>query len=142
MSNSNNNIRYSILVNNSQEKVWSFLTNVERWKEWDIEITKSQIKGSFKLNTKGSFKPKGGPKLNFYISELIPKESYTFIAKMPFCNFIVKRTIISKENLIEFTDVVIFTGALKKIYYLMLRKRIERVLPIVLKKFKQIAELE
>jgi uncharacterized protein YndB with AHSA1/START domain len=53
-----NHFKYSILINNSQEKVWSFLTNVEKWKEWDTEITKSQIKGNFKLNAKGSFKPK------------------------------------------------------------------------------------
>jgi hypothetical protein len=141
-NSTNHHFTYSILVNNSNEKVWSFLINVERWKEWDTEITNSKLIGSFKLNAKGSFKPKGGPKLNFYISELVPKESYTFIAKMPFCSFEVRRILIPKEGLIEFTDEVQFTGPLKGIYRFMLKKRLNAALPIVLENFKRIAELE
>lgn len=136
------NLKHSIFVNNTQEKVWNFLTDVERWKEWDTEITKSQLKGQFKVNANGSFKPKGGPILQFHISELRPNKSYAFIAKMPFCNFNVRRTIITQENSIEFIDEIKFTGILKKIYHFMLQKRITKVLPIVLKNFKQIAELE
>lgn len=134
--------KYTILINNTQEKIWNFLIDVERWKEWDTEVTKSKLKGNFQLKAKGNFKPKGGPKLYFKIIELVPNQSYTFKARMPFCSFVVKRTLKPKENRIEFTDQVQFTGLLKSLYGYLLSERLKKALPTVLENFKRIVELQ
>lgn len=45
----NYHFSYSISVNNSQEKVWNFLTNVDRWKDWDTELAHAKLFGDFVL---------------------------------------------------------------------------------------------
>ncbi|GMN10882.1 hypothetical protein MTsPCn9_28060 [Croceitalea sp. MTPC9] len=138
----NYHFQYSILVNNSQEKVWNFLTNVDRWKEWDTELKSSTVSGNFSLGVKGILTPKKGPKLKFHISELEPNKSYTFVTKMPVGTLEIKRTLEKKDDLIEFTDDIKFTGFLKKLFGLMLGGGFKSVLPEVMENFKEIVEKE
>lgn len=139
---SNYHFHYSILVNNSQEKVWDFLTQVEKWKEWDTEIIEAKIFGDFKTGSKGELIPKKGPKLKFQISEIIPNQSYTFKTKMPVGYLEIKRTLKPNGNLIEFMDDIQFTGFLKRIFGVMLGGGFKKVLPEVMENFKRLAEQE
>lgn len=86
------------MLDSPKDKVWGYLTHVEKWSEWDTEIAKSKLRGKFQLNAKGSFKPKGGPKLYFQITEVTTNISYTFKTKIPFCCLVVKRTLTPKKN--------------------------------------------
>lgn len=138
----NYHFQYSILINNSQQKVWNFLTNVSRWKEWDTELVASEISENFSLGAKGILTPKKGPKLKFHISELRPNKSYTFVTKMPVGTLEIKRTLEKKDNQIKFTDDIQFTGFLKRLFGLMLGNGFKSVLPEVLKNFKELAEKE
>jgi len=138
----NYHFQYSIVVDNSQEKVWGFLTNVERWSEWDSELESSILSEKFDLGSKGILKPKRGPKLKFYISELIPNKSYTFIAKMPVGAIEIKRTLEKTGNQIKFTDDIKFTGFLKRLFGLALGNSFKSVLPEVMNNFKEIVEKE
>ncbi len=137
---SNFHFNYSITVNNSQEKVWAFLTNVERWKDWDTELTESSLLGEFKLGAKGTLKPKKGFKLQFYISELTPNTSYTFRTKMPVGYLEIKRSLQQKGDFVTFNDEIQFTGFLKKVYGFLLGKGFRAVLPAVMENFKTLVE--
>ncbi|MDB4292298.1 SRPBCC family protein [Maribacter sp.] len=138
----NYHFKYSIEVHNSQEKVWGFLTNVARWKDWDTELIESNLFGKFALGTEGALKPKNGPKLKFHISELIPNTSYTFKTKMPIGYLEIKRTLEKKGDTIEFTDDIQFTGFLKRVFGVMLGGGFKKVLPQVMENFKRLAEQE
>ena len=138
----NYHFEYSILVNNSQQKVWDFLIDVERWKEWDTELENSTLLEKFSLGAKGVLTPKKGPKLKLHISELTPNKSYTFMTKMPVGTLEIKRTIENKGNQIEFTDDIKFTGFLKRVFGLMLGGGFKSVLPEVMQNFKELAEKE
>lgn len=139
---SNYHFQYTVLVNNTQEKVWGFLTDVSRWKAWDTELLESNLSEEFDLGAKGELTPKKGPKLKFHISELIPGKSYTFVTKMPVGTLEIKRTLEKKGNAIEFTDDIKFTGFLKHIFGFMLGGGFKAVLPEVMNNFKKIAEKE
>ncbi len=138
----NYHFQYSILVNNTQEKVWNFLTNVDRWKEWDTELKSSSLSENFGLGARGILTPKKGPKLKFHISELEHNKSYTFVTKMPVGTLEIKRTLKNKGNQIEFTDDIKFTGFLKRLFGLMLGGGFKSVLPDVMQNFKELAEQE
>jgi len=138
----NYHFNYSILINNSQDKVWSFLTNVERWSEWDTELKSASLMEEFSLGARGLLAPKKGPKLKFHISELIPNESYTFVTKLPIGTLEIKRIIEKIDNQIKFTDDIKFTGFLKRLFGLMLGSGFKSVLPEVMQNFKEIAEKE
>lgn len=85
-------------------------------------------------------KPKTGPKLKFYISELIPNHSYTFNTVMPVGELVIKRSLTEVNNEIHFTDDIAFTGSLKYIFGFMLGGQFRKVLPEVMNNFKRISE--
>ncbi len=138
----NHHFSFTIAVNNSHEEVWSLLIDVERWNKWDTELIKAELTEDFALGAKGVLIPKKGPKLKFYISALIPNQSYTFVTKMPVGTLEIRRTLKQKSDQIEFTDEIRFTGFLKRIFGLMLGGGFKAVLPEVMENFKRLAEQE
>ena len=41
----------TILINASPDKVWSVLTNIDRWATWQTDITMPKLNGELKLST-------------------------------------------------------------------------------------------
>ena len=83
MKQSNHHFSFTISVNTTRVKVWQTLINVQNWHQWDTEILEASLEGNFAKGVKGTMKPKTGPKLKFYISEIIPNQSYTFNTSSP-----------------------------------------------------------
>ena len=140
MKQSNHHFSFTISINNSIEKIWEELTNVKDWYKWDTEILNAKLEGDFIVGAKGTMQPKKGPKLKFYISEIIPNKSYTFNTIMPVGELVIKRSLVKENNEIHFTDDIKFTGFLKYIFGLMLGGQFRKVLPEVMLKFKNLAE--
>lgn len=138
----NYHFKHSILVNNSKEKIWNYLIDVSRWKEWDSELNHAEISGSFVTGTSGILVPKKGPKLKFYLSEIIPNKSYTFVTKMPVGALVIQRILEENEQQIRFTDNIQFTGFLKRTFGILLGKGFRAVLPKVMQQFSELAEKE
>lgn len=137
---SNYHFSFTVSVNNSKAKVWETLFDVESWNVWDTELKFAKLNGEFKVGSKGILRPNKGPKLNFYISEIIPNETYTFKTKMPLGWLNIKRKLSEENGKILFTDDIQFTEILKHIFGLMLGKGFIKVLPGVMQKFKKLAE--
>ena len=140
MKQSNHHFSFTIAVKNTREKVWEVLTDVQSWHIWDTEILEAKLDGGFVVGAKGTMTPKSGPKLKFYISEIEPNKSYTFNTIMPVGKLVIKRTLNTVKNEIEFTDDIQFAGFLKYVFGLMLGGQFRRVLPDVMLKFKNLAE--
>ena len=140
MKQSSYHFSYKIDIAATKEKVWQALTEVSTWHIWDTELKQANLKGDFKLNTRGELIPKKGPKLNFYISAFLPKESYTFNTKMPLGYLIIKRDINEENGIVSFTDDIQFTGLLKHVFGIMLGRQFKKVLPKVMLQFKQLVE--
>jgi Polyketide cyclase / dehydrase and lipid transport len=140
MKQSNHHFSFTISVNNTIDKVWQSLIDVQNWHKWDTEILDAKLDGEFAVGTKGIMKPKTGPKLKFYISEIIPNQSYTFNTLMPVGELVIKRSLIVENEQVHFTDDIAFTGFLKVVFGIMLGGQFRKVLPEVMNKFKKIAE--
>jgi hypothetical protein len=140
MKQSNLHFSFTIPLNTTKEKVWQTLIDVENWHKWDTELLEAKLEGIFEKGAKGTMKPKSGPKLKFYISELIPNHSYTINTIMPVGNFVIKRSLTEINNEVHFTDDIAFTGFLKHIFGVMLGTQFRKILPDVMNNFKRIAE--
>ena len=140
MKQSNHHFSFTISVNNSMEKVWEVLTDVQSWHKWDTEILNATLEGDFVVGAKGTMKPKKGPQLKFYISDLVPNKSYTFNTIMPVGELVIERRLVKVNNEIQFTDDIKFTGFLKYVFGLILGGQFRKVLPEVMQKFKNLAE--
>lgn len=142
MKQKNHHFSYSIAVHQTRLKVWNYLTNVERWKEWDTELIESKLHEAFAVGAKGELLPRRGPKLAFHIDEITPLESYTFITQMPIGQFIITRRLQERDRSVVFTDEIKFTGFLKHLFGLVLGIGFRKVLPGVMQQFKIIVEKE
>jgi hypothetical protein len=140
MKQRNHRFSYTIAINNTVDKVWQTIVDVELWPKWDTELKEATLEGNFILNAKGSITPKKGPKLEFYISEIIPNKSYTFNTKMPVGELVIKRTLTVENEVVHFTDDIAFTGFLKFVFGLMLGGQFRKVLPEVMENFKKLVE--
>ncbi len=140
MKQSNHHFSFTIAVNTTKANIWQTLIDVENWHQWDTELIEAHIEGVFEKGAKGIMKPKTGPKLKFYISELIPLQSYTINTIMPVGELVIKRSFTETSNVIHFTDDIAFTGFLKYIFGFILGGQFRKVLPEVMNNFKKIAE--
>ena len=140
MKHSNHHFSFTIPVNTTKAKVWQTLIDVKNWHQWDTELLEANLEGIFEKGAKGTMKPKTGPKLKFYISELIPNHSYTINTIMPVGELVIKRSLTETNNEVHFTDDIAFTGFLKYIFGFMLGGQFRKVLPEVMINFKRIAE--
>lgn len=140
MKQSNHHFSFTIPVNASTAKVWQTLTDVQNWHKWDTELIEASLEGTFLVDATGTLTPKDGPKLKFYISEIIPFQSYTFNTILPIGQLVIKRSLRVEHETVYFTDDIAFTGFLKYILGFLLGKKFREVLPDVMNKFKAIAE--
>jgi Polyketide cyclase / dehydrase and lipid transport len=140
MKQRNHHFNYTVAINNTVDKVWQILVDVALWHKWDTELKEANLEGDFVLNAKGTFIPKKGPKLKFYISEIISNKSYTFNTKMPIGELVIKRTLTAENEVVYFTDDIAFTGFLKFVFGIMLGGQFRKVLPEVMDNFKKLAE--
>ena len=120
--------------------IWKIWTDVANWNQWDRGLKEAILEGDFKVGTKGKLIPDKGPRSKFFISEVIPAESYTFKTKIPLGWLIIKRYLNVKEGKTYFTHDVQFTGMLKKILGNKLGKSYRAMLPSVMNQIKNIAE--
>jgi Polyketide cyclase / dehydrase and lipid transport len=140
MKQSNHHFSFTISVNTTKANVWQTLIDVQNWHQWDTELLEANLEGIFEKGAKGTMKPKTGPKLKFYISELIPNYSYTINTIMPVGELIIKRSLTEINNEVHFTDDIAFTGFLKYFFGFMLGGQFRKVLPEVMNNFKRIAK--
>ncbi len=140
MKQSNHHFSFTIAINTSAANVWQTLIDVQNWQQWDTELIWANLEGPFIKGAKGTMQPKKGPQLKFYISELVPNQSYTIHTIMPVGELVIKRTLIEKNKAIHFTDDIAFTGFLKHIFGWMLGGQFRKVLPEVMDNFKRLAE--
>jgi hypothetical protein len=136
----NYHFSYTITINADITTVWNTLIDVANWHKWDTEIKKASLDADFEKGAKGIFTPNKGPTLKFYISEIVPHQSYTFNTIMPIGELVIKRSITVENSTTHFTDDIQFTGFAKRIFGLMLGGKFRKVLPDVMNKFKKIAE--
>lgn len=140
MKQSNHHFSFTIPVNTSAQNVWETLIDVQNWHQWDTEMIEANLEGDFAVSAKGTLTPKSGPRLKFYISEIVPLQSYTFNTIMPVGELVIKRSLKVEDEVVYFTDDIAFTGFLKTVFGLMLGGQFRKVLPEVMNKFKEIAE--
>ncbi len=70
----------SLLINVSQQKVWSVLTDIDNWDKWQPEITKPRLTGSLSEHAKFVWIT-GGVKINSTLHTVKPYEAFGWTGK-------------------------------------------------------------
>lgn len=137
---SNHHFFAVVKVNKPIDQVWSALTDSGSWHKWDTELKSAKIEGEMKEGAQGTLKPKTGPELSFKIKNFRPLDSYDLFVKMPVGSMVISRSLQEKDGSVEFRDEIKLVGPLRKMFGLFLGRSFRKVLPEVMKNFKNLVE--
>ncbi len=133
-------IKHSIKTKAKPEAIWSLWKNINEWSQWDHGIEASQLDGPFETGSKGWLKPKGGPKVNFKLLEVVPLKKFHDRSFLPLANLDFVHTIESDGEYSTITHQVEMTGLLTFLFSKVIGNGIKKDMPFAMEKLVQIAE--
>ena len=66
-----------------KEGVWAAWADVNSWPRWDSDTEFTQMTGLFEPGTQFILKPKGGPKVSIWLTEVKVLHSFTDVTRFP-----------------------------------------------------------
>ena len=92
------------------------------WPQWSPDTEWVRLDGPVQLGARGVLKPKGGPKVKFFISALSEDHQYADTSVFPGARLIFDHTAIHDGDRTELRAQVTLTGALARVWALILDK--------------------
>lgn len=129
-----------ILINALPATIFKKYTAVESWKDWDSDVTKSELLGEFITGSLGMLVPANGPKAKFKLTEVTLDKSFTSQTKLPLCIMKFSHTLEGLGNSTKVTHSVSFSGVTSFIFSRLIGSPIKKSLPETLKGLKNICE--
>ena len=111
--------------------------------EWDILIEYVQFHGVLRVGSVGILKPKGAPVVDLVVTELVPPHSYTNEFTLFGSTFTFHHELEELDsNTVSMRFWVEARGLMAKTFAPLMRKDIEKKLPILMNNFKEQFEHE
>ncbi len=93
----------------SASQIWTVLTDINNWKEWDKDIEWTEINGAASIRKDFILKPKGGPKTKLTITQFEKPYVFEDVAYLPLAKMYTIHSISETSNGIKIrVDVKIF----------------------------------
>lgn len=73
----------------SRQQLWTVLTDINNWHQWDNDIEWTKLEGEPKLNADFYLKPKGGPKTRLTISKFDKPNVFADISHLPLAKMLI-----------------------------------------------------
>ncbi len=124
----------------TKEQIWKVWTDVSNWNDWDKEVETSELFGQFKVGTKGTLKPKGGPNSKFEMIECTNLKSFTDRSFLPFCKMDFIHIMCETKDGLEITHKIVMTGFMTFLFAKIIGSKIKVGLPIAVEKLIELAE--
>jgi hypothetical protein len=80
------------------EEIWAVWTNVNEWNKWQLDTEQASMVGEFKVGNTFMLKPKGGPRVNIEIIQVVPFKQFTDLTRFPGARMYGDHEFISHEN--------------------------------------------
>lgn len=114
----------------TKSDVWRLWVDVNHWPTWDKDLEYCQLKGNFEQGNHFILKPRGGPKVKLFLSEVIEHKTFT-----DYCCFF-GATMYDIHELEEtptglrITNTIKVTGPLRFIWIHLVAKNVFKNIPI------------
>jgi hypothetical protein len=94
------------------KEIWAAWEDVNSWSKWDREIEKTDMNDPFKVGTKFTLKPKGGPNVSIELTEVNPLRSFTDVTKFPLAKMYDYHEIKETQDALTLKSKITVTGPL------------------------------
>lgn len=107
----------------TKEQVWTVLTDINHWNEWDKDLEWTQLKGEPKLNADFLLKPKGGPKTKLTISQFDKPNAFADISHLPLAKMHTIHTLTQTSEGLKIQVDIKVTGFLTLLWSKVLAQK-------------------
>jgi hypothetical protein len=117
-------------------KIWS---EVDRWKDWDLDTKEARLDGAFAVGTRGFLVPTKGRGVPIRITECTPDKLFTCEGGIPGFTMSFVHELRAGEGGCEVIHRVSFSGFLSFIFGPLIGAQIRKGLPITMASLKRYA---
>ncbi len=130
----------TIDLNVGAADVWTLLTDVARWKEWDTHVIDAKLIDGFAPKAQGKLVTKNAKAIDFGIQESQEGVGYTLRHKLSSGTLFIKRSISETDSGALLTANVWYTGISPKNFKKYMGADYTGILEAELKMLKSLAE--
>jgi hypothetical protein len=117
--------------------------DTDSWPEWDEAVRWVRRDGPFAEGTRGSLKPKGGPKVDFVIETLVPEREFTDRSTVPGAALTIRHLVeVMDDGRTGITVVVSIDGPLARLWKLLVGRGIAESTPAGLHRLVEVVEAD
>lgn len=117
--------------------------DTDSWPEWDEALRWVRRDGPFAEGTRGSLKPKGGPKVDFVIETLVPDREFTDRSTMPGASLTIRHLVeVLDDGRTGIGVDVCIDGPLARVWKLFVGRGIATSTPAGLHRLVEVVEAD
>lgn len=115
------------IIKGDLDTIWSIVTDVANWPDWDPHEEAARLDGPFATGTVGWSKPKGGPAANWKITGVEPKKLWASESPLPGGKIAGKNTFETlNDGRVRCTKTVWVSGILVPLFWVYFGRMIKR----------------
>ncbi len=129
-------ISRSLPTEASAAQVWQLWSNPKEWPLWDEGLETVTLDGAFEVGSRGTLKPKGGPKVTFQLLKVEPLQGFIDRSFLPLCHLDFEH----RYEAGKISHHVKFSGWLSPFFRLVIGNDIAKTLQGTLTSFSELAK--
>ena len=112
----------------SRPIVWEWWTNVEKWPQWDVDLSESALLGEVAVGTQGKMKVADDALISFVVTEVIPEERFVIKVSLFGASLFYIHSMTEEDGQLRITHGAQIRGIFGFFWRLLLHKKIEKTL--------------
>ena len=132
----------SVDVDATPARVFALWADAAGWPRWDPDLETASLDGPFARGSRGTLKPRGGPRTRIELVDVVEPESFTAVSRLPGCRMVFEHRVSSLPGGCRVTHAVRFEGPLAFAFRRLIGPSIRRGLPGTMNGLKAAAEAD
>lgn len=112
-----------------KEVIWRVWSDVNNWPKWDNELKYCYMDADFSEGNEFIVKPKNGPKVLLFLSELVPNHQFTAYCKFFAATLYGTHKLEETSEGLKITNMITVTGPLTVLWTNLVAKNVAKAIP-------------
>ena len=108
----------------TKEKIWNCWSDINHWHLWQDDLDYARLYNSFKVGSKFYFKPKNGRIITLLLVEVMARQSFTDMLKLPLAKMYDHHELIEHPDHIEIKTTTSITGVFSWVWRKLIVEKI------------------
>ncbi len=115
-------------ANVSRAIVWEWWTAVEKWPQWDTDLSEAALLGELAVGVQGKMKVADDALITFVVAELVPEERLVIVVRFFGAQLSYVYSMIEEDGQLRITHGAHISGVLGFLWRFFISKKIEKTI--------------